>query len=769
MKKAISIFVVLMLLWSTTLGTLTVFGDTEIDETVPVINSLELLNGDNYDASDSGPWNPLKVKLNLTEEGSGVTWISLSFGSIYTDFRYDAEHYVEEDGYCGDVPLFSGEHVIEFKKQDPFPVGEYELVEIDIRDGNGNVNFISASEIESYLGYVPVLKVTKSDYIKETFELQNFRFLETENIDAAGSVEAEITFKSNFEVRWIELSFYDLATGKEERQNLKVSYPEGKGLRSGTHKIKFNIKNRYSKGTKVLYYLDIYNRHGGYVEDFPTVFENDRIQITKGKEPIKDPKILDFNFRNQKITAPDVIKIDLDIEANGNELNQVSLAYEDQNGKEYHLEGSLKKTSNGKYYAEVPVHPFITEGPLNLYVISVENYIESEDRNSCHTSIWESDNPSMMAKGDIDINSGYNITYFGSVGNKKVPSVLKEMGTGETAVLDCRNYKVASKALFEAIAGRDVTVAFVDNNVQWVFNGKNIEKSKCKKINLTSSIQVVSGETAGFPDDKKVAKLIFRDNGELPGEVEMRINYDYLAAKYKFKKENLKLTYLAPTIPELEDSNVDMAKDQYYEYEVDHNSTFVLSKNKAKLGATKITMVPNNLKSVKIKWQKKSCNGYYVYRATKKDGKYKKIATIKKGTTVSYVDKDVKKGKNYYYKVKPYSKKKAYNKTAKMSKPCKAYTKLWVKSFGSAHSIKNKKGVFLSWTYNHSAEKYYIYRATKKSGPYKRIAITTKDKLTDKNVKKNTEYYYKLQAVYKKNSKMNSNLSSYRIAPVLDY
>ena len=49
-----------------------------------------------------------------------------------------------------------------------------------------------------------------------------------------------------------------------------------------------------------------------------------------------------------------------------------------------------------------------------------------------------------------------------------------------------------------------------------------------------------------------------------------------------------------------------------------------------------------------------------------------------------------------------------------------------------------------------------------------KIAETTKNKFTDKNVKINTEYYYKLQAVYKKNSKMNSNLTSYTIAPVFE-
>lgn len=53
--------------------------------------------------------------------------------------------------------------------------------------------------------------------------------------------------------------------------------------------------------------------------------------------------------------------------------------------------------------------------------------------------------------------------------------------------------------------------------------------------------------------------------------------------------------------------------------------------------------------SVKLSWKK--CSGavsYTVYRATKKNGTYKKIKTVKKTT---YTDKKLKKKKTYYYKI----------------------------------------------------------------------------------------------------------------------
>ena len=56
---------------------------------------------------------------------------------------------------------------------------------------------------------------------------------------------------------------------------------------------------------------------------------------------------------------------------------------------------------------------------------------------------------------------------------------------------------------------------------------------------------------------------------------------------------------------------------------------------------------------VKLTWKKvKGADGYEIYRATSKKGKYQKIKTLKKGTIVSYTDGKAKKGKTYYYKVR---------------------------------------------------------------------------------------------------------------------
>ena len=69
-------------------------------------------------------------------------------------------------------------------------------------------------------------------------------------------------------------------------------------------------------------------------------------------------------------------------------------------------------------------------------------------------------------------------------------------------------------------------------------------------------------------------------------------------------------------------------------------------------------------KKVRLSWKKVTgANGYKVYRATKKNGKYKLIKTIRSAKTIKFTDKKVKKNKLYYYKVRAY--KKANKKVVK--------------------------------------------------------------------------------------------------------
>lgn len=73
-------------------------------------------------------------------------------------------------------------------------------------------------------------------------------------------------------------------------------------------------------------------------------------------------------------------------------------------------------------------------------------------------------------------------------------------------------------------------------------------------------------------------------------------------------------------------------------------------------GKTAITKAVSREKGqVTLQWKKTAgAEGYQIYRATSKSGKYSRIKTITKGTTLAYTNSKLASGKMYYYKIRAY-------------------------------------------------------------------------------------------------------------------
>lgn len=123
-----------------------------------------------------------------------------------------------------------------------------------------------------------------------------------------------------------------------------------------------------------------------------------------------------------------------------------------------------------------------------------------------------------------------------------------------------------------------------------------------------------------------------------------------------------------------------------------------ISVSAASVKAIKITSVKAKSKtSVTIKWKKVSgVKGYVIYQK-KSGGSYKKIATVKGGSKVSYTKKSLKSGTKYYYKIKTYKVvkgKKVYSsyssaKSVKTLKSSSGGTKVWIPTKGGTKYHKS--------------------------------------------------------------------------------
>ena len=155
-----------------------------------------------------------------------------------------------------------------------------------------------------------------------------------------------------------------------------------------------------------------------------------------------------------------------------------------------------------------------------------------------------------------------------------------------------------------------------------------------------------------------------------------------------------------------------------------------------------------------IKLTKQSgVDGYVIYRSTSEKGTYRAVKTLQGSKSISYTGKALKGTKPYYYKVRAYKTIDGKRKYGAYSQVCtvrpKAAELTKAKAYGGGK-------VRLTWKKVSGADGYVVYRSTKKNSGYKRVGVLRGAKqltLTDRNVKRNQTYYYKVRVYRTVNGK----------------
>lgn len=161
--------------------------------------------------------------------------------------------------------------------------------------------------------------------------------------------------------------------------------------------------------------------------------------------------------------------------------------------------------------------------------------------------------------------------------------------------------------------------------------------------------------------------------------------------------------------------------------------------------------------SLKMGWSAVAgADGYQIYRSENEKSGFKKVATVKGGSAITYTDGSLTAGKKYYYKVRAYSGSTPGKNSAVMgASPLAAGKITSVRSDGSGQ-LTVKWGAVLD------AAGYQVYRSTSKDGKYTKVADVKSTVLTytDTGLKKGTTYYYKVRAKAVQNGKTGYGSSS---------
>lgn len=179
-------------------------------------------------------------------------------------------------------------------------------------------------------------------------------------------------------------------------------------------------------------------------------------------------------------------------------------------------------------------------------------------------------------------------------------------------------------------------------------------------------------------------------------------------------------------------------------------SYYGLSKGKTLTAPSLSYIKAASSSSLKLAWSEVSgADGYQIYRSQNETSGFKKVATVKGDSTVTYTDSGLEAGTDYYYKVRAYS----GSKTGKYSSvlgasPLAVGTLTSVKSDGSG-------ALTVKWGAVPEASGYQLYRSTSEDGKYTKIADVKAAVLTytDSGLKKGATYFYKVRAKAAQNGK----------------
>lgn len=288
------------------------------------------------------------------------------------------------------------------------------------------------------------------------------------------------------------------------------------------------------------------------------------------------------------------------------------------------------------------------------------------------------------AEGTVISRENYKVTYSNNVnagnaevsvtfqknysGTKRLSFVITGKAVSELTYSELGDYFAAGTSVEPEVTvtdgekvlskGRDYTVSYVNN--QKVGTGTikvtgmgNYVGTKELNFKMTKKVSGVKAESTSYT----TAKITWKKLNGVTG-------YKVYRATSKKGKYKLVKTIKKASTDSMTDKKLTTGKTYYYKvlpYQKAGKNTI----NGSDSAIVKAKIVPSEpiLVSVKnsaakkavIKWKKVSgASGYEIYRATSKNGKYKKVKVITKGKTVSYTDSKLAKGKSYYYKIRAY-------------------------------------------------------------------------------------------------------------------
>lgn len=310
------------------------------------------------------------------------------------------------------------------------------------------------------------------------------------------------------------------------------------------------------------------------------------------EDDIKSPTLKNVSIGNDKYGIPSYV--DIEVEATDDisgltETAWISFIEVNSNGtynNDNRLGGYLYYNKDtDRYEGDIDINQYNKEGLYKLesvYLIDNSGNYISYTIDSLQIESDPKHSTKLNSEVMFELENTIKYDIVTSTVAKDCLEKIKKSKDDAIIAIDSSVDPVVKKEIFEAIKNTNRVIYIESNGIQWVFKGKDVTNPK----DIDTSIIIYEIENYKNATLKKMLKkaivIEFADNGDLPGVSLVRIKADYALRNY-LGRNNLYAYYFDELDKNLDQvsNKIYLTSDNYYEFSIDHNSSYAISTEKA--------------------------------------------------------------------------------------------------------------------------------------------------------------------------------------------
>lgn len=302
--------------------------------------------------------------------------------------------------------------------------------------------------------------------------------------------------------------------------------------------------------------------------------------VSNSQNDVTAPVVEQVELSKKSFSAPSLIDIFVTAKDDISGISKISaeLYKVDSNGK---IDLNTKKVVNlsydeltKKYKANIVFDQYSISGKYVIFKIEmVDN--AGNTSNSCLNKCLTSTNIDMndLKYGYFEIVDEFKYDVTTSTIAEDLIEKIQSASDNAIIMIDGIQNTIVPKEVFDTIKNTNKTIYVESNGIQWIWNGKDIV-NETKNIDTKLITSIFYDENLG--DDENYISLEFQDNGLLPGKAKVRIKAEY-TFRYSSGYDSLYVYFHDGDIYYETAKGIGMTEDGYYEFEINHNSVYVMS------------------------------------------------------------------------------------------------------------------------------------------------------------------------------------------------